>query len=152
MENLHIRKSIVNSYVSFSIKVKHNRKRMDVSLQRFIIKYIKKVDIEGCDVTFKENIGFDFRLENLRFLDRKLRSHLNNRISGSSKYKGVRMHKSGKYEAYTHLNKKMVYLGMFNTPEEAAEAYNKKAKELFGKFAYQNVILKPKKSKQEAKK
>jgi len=32
-------------------------------------------------------------------------------------------------------------LGTFNTIEEAAKAYNAKAKELFGDFAFQNPIL-----------
>jgi len=39
---------------------------------------------------------------------------------------------------------KYYYLGVFDTPWEAAEAYNVKARELFGKFAYQNEIKKVK--------
>ncbi len=35
---------------------------------------------------------------------------------------------------------KAYYLGSYKTPEEAASAYNKAAKELAGEFAYLNVV------------
>ena len=38
------------------------------------------------------------------------------------------------------INKEIKYIGSFQTEIEAAEAYNKKAKELFGSFALLNVI------------
>lgn len=42
------------------------------------------------------------------------------------------------YEARARFNKKPYYLGLHNTPEEAARAYDAKAKELHGEFAYLN--------------
>jgi len=53
-------------------------------------------------------------------------------------YKGVR-YQSNRYEAYIWKNKP-IYLGRFDTVEEAALAYNKKALELFGEFARLNDI------------
>jgi hypothetical protein len=142
-ESLCIKKVVDRSYITFNVIKKHKGKQITTSLQRFIIKNIFKIDIESTkDVTFKENIGFDFRLVNLRFIDRKFRSHLNNVIGKSSKYKGVRKTKQGKYEAKIHIDNKTIWLGLFNTQEEAAKVYNIKARELFGKFAYQNEIKK----------
>lgn len=57
----------------------------------------------------------------------------------SSKYKGVYFaKKAGKWYAQIKKNKKTMYLGGYSTQEEAAKAYNNKAKELFGEFAKLN--------------
>ena len=57
----------------------------------------------------------------------------------SSKYKGVSWHKNNKkWEVKIGFNYKKIHIGYFNNIKEAAEAYNKKAKELFGEFAYLN--------------
>ncbi len=42
--------------------------------------------------------------------------------------------------ARVNYNNKNIYIGSYKNPEEAALAYNKKASELFGEFAYQNII------------
>lgn len=61
--------------------------------------------------------------------------------SNKTGYKGVSfISKVNKYRADIKINKKCYYLGLFNTLEEAAEAYNKKAAEAFGKFASLNII------------
>lgn len=53
------------------------------------------------------------------------------------KYRGVTKVKR-KYSASITFNYKRYHLGYFDTPEKAAIAYNKKAKELFGDFAVLN--------------
>lgn len=56
-----------------------------------------------------------------------------NNVSG---YKGVSWHKqAGKWCAEIWKNYKKEYLGLFNSPEEAYEAYCKAAEELHGEFA-----------------
>ena len=47
-----------------------------------------------------------------------------------------------KAQIYTKLNnkKKMIFLGYFATPEEAALAYNQKSKKIHGEYAYQNTL------------
>lgn len=57
----------------------------------------------------------------------------------SSKFKGVCWNKQEeKWQAYIYYNEKLVHLGRFNNEIEAAEAYDKKAIELFGEFASLN--------------
>ena len=59
----------------------------------------------------------------------------------SSKYKGVCWHKRDKkWYAHIRINDKLTYLGAFKSEIQAAKAYNKKAKELFGEFALSNNI------------
>lgn len=60
----------------------------------------------------------------------------------TSKYKGVHwLSKSKTWRAVINLpNRKTVFLGHFKNEEEAALAYNKKAKELFGDIAVLNSI------------
>lgn len=45
-----------------------------------------------------------------------------------------------KWSVYIMLNKKGINLGTYKTENEAANIYNKKAKELFGEFAKLNII------------
>lgn len=59
----------------------------------------------------------------------------------ASKYRGVSCPKIGnRYYIYSHItiNNKTIHLGSFKTEIEAAIAYDKKAKELFGEFANLN--------------
>ena len=73
--------------------------------------------------------------ENLRVCTPSQNSRNQRRNNNSSGYKGVDFYKqNGKWRARIL----GVDLGYFHSAEEAARAYDKKAKELFGKFANLN--------------
>lgn len=63
--------------------------------------------------------------------------------NNTSGYKGVFLRKdTGRttpvYRAAIRYEQRLISLGHFGDPKEAAKAYDKKAKELFGEFAYLN--------------
>ena len=58
---------------------------------------------------------------------------------GTSKYKGVCFQKrENKWKAKIRFNGKGIHIGNFDEEIDAAKAYDKKANELFGEFAYLN--------------
>jgi len=99
--------------------------------------------------------GLDFRKENIVIASRAVSVHGNKKAEGcSSRFKGVFFMKKEKYpkavnrwaaaiSSPTHskpYTKNRIHIGVFPTEIEAALAYNKKAKELYGDEAYQNDI------------
>jgi hypothetical protein len=61
--------------------------------------------------------------------------------NNTSGYKGVSWHKrANKFRAKIQFQKKPIHIGLFTSAEEAAAAYNTKAKELYGEFANINII------------
>jgi hypothetical protein len=83
------------------------------------------------------------RRSNLRRATRQQnsRNRRPNRKQGTSKYKGVFLcRRTGRFRARIVFNYKQFYLGYFASEEDAARAYNAKARELFGEFAYLNPL------------
>ncbi len=75
---------------------------------------------------------------NLRICTRS-QNGMNRKKDSGIKFKGVTFHKrAGKFMAQIYMNGKKYYLGVFETPEEAAMVYDKKARELHGEFALTN--------------
>ncbi len=80
----------------------------------------------------------DCRLSNLVYRTRS-QSSRHRRSTSSTGYTGV--YKEGKrYRAVISINGRSSHLGMFNTPEEAAAAYNRMARKLYGDDAKLNKI------------
>jgi hypothetical protein len=80
----------------------------------------------------------DNRLENLRFCTPSQNQWNRTRLkSGSIPFKGVTRNGS-RFKARIWVKYKQISLGTHPTPEEAARAYDKAAKELHGEFANLN--------------
>ena len=97
-------------------------------------------------IDHKDRNKLNNSLDNLRLAT----SQENNRNIGkrtdncSSIYKGVSFSKNNKknpWRAGIRIGKKCIHLGYFNNEKDAAEAYDKKALELFKDFAYLNKNL-----------
>lgn len=93
-------------------------------------------------VAFKDGNTFNCRKSNLEVIPPAKRN-FNAKLSKSSQtgYKGVSYRrKTKKYEAYIKHKGKKENLGSFKNIVDAANAYNDKAKELFGDRARLNII------------
>jgi hypothetical protein len=109
-------------------------------IKMYLHRFIMNVPMRNPIVDHINGDKLDCRRENLR----KCSKQENNRNASkrekttSSKYKGVYKHKD-KWRAYIYLNKKKISLGCYENEIDAALAYDKKAKELFGDFAKPNI-------------
>lgn len=86
----------------------------------------------------KNGDKLDCRLENLAYRTRSVASRQRKTSSGTG-YTGVyREHK--RYRAVISIDGKAKHIGMYDTAEEAAMAYNKLSKELFGEDRKVNKV------------
>ena len=111
------------------------RDGMRISMHRLILDAPKGLFVDHID-----HDGLNNRKSNLRLCTRKQnRRNRRPKPGCTSKYKGVHWCKGrNKFRANIYLNKKAIHLGYFHDEIAAAKAYDKKAKELFGEFAYLN--------------
>lgn len=94
---------------------------------------------EGMDIDHANGNGLDNRLVNLRAATRQQNSANSRRRGRSSRFKGVCWDKSrGLWLAGVKFDYRRINLGRFAVEEDAARAYDKKARELFGAFARTN--------------
>jgi len=86
--------------------------------------------------------NLDYRKDNLEYWRTGDKLHNNKKAENkTSIYKGVYCdYKFYRWRAYITYEYKRIWIGSFKTEEEAAKAYNEKAKELYGELAYQNKI------------
>lgn len=111
-------------------------KRGTVLMHREILK-VKKGQIPD----HHDGDGLNNQRSNLRVGNMKDNSANRSKVRSkcSSKYKGVSWHKASSYwRASIKKNQKWMHIGSFQTEEDAAKAYDKKASELFGTFAKLN--------------
>ena len=94
---------------------------------------------DGMVVDHIDGNGLNDHPRNLRLCTHRQNAYNSRSASGTSKYKGVTYDKTtGKWRASINHNGKHYHLGLFDTEIEAAQAYDEKAGELFGQYAYLN--------------
>lgn len=144
--------AIYRWYAALDSRSKTHRaaRRMKIEgYKRGKIVFLSRLIVNAPDGICVDHINHDTldnRKINLRFCD-KSTNGMNRGANKNNKsgYKGVSWSKEdNRWTA--HINKtidgkyKQFFIGNFQTKELAAEAYNKKAKELFGEFACLNKI------------
>lgn len=86
----------------------------------------------------KNGNKLDCRLDNLTYRSRAVASR-KRKTSSRVGYTGV-YKENNRYRAVISVGRKTIHIGMYATAEEAALAYNKKSRELFGENGKINVI------------
>ncbi|MEN0049340.1 MAG: Pathogenesis-related transcriptional factor and ERF protein [Bacteroidota bacterium] len=87
----------------------------------------------------------DCRLENLAYRSRSVASR-KRKTSSKVGYTGV-YKENNRYRAVISVDRKSIHIGMYATAEEAALAYNKKSREIYGENGKINVIKSKKKKR-----
>jgi hypothetical protein len=112
---------------------KHNA---HILLHRYLMKVTEfKIKVDHIDGN-----GLNCQRSNMRLCtqSQNMRNRGANK-NNKSGFKGVSFDKrSSKWVAGIKLNRKRISIGFYAAPEEAARAYDEKAKELFGEFAHLN--------------
>ncbi len=119
-----------------------------IYLHKYIAeKWLKDRDPNANLVGAINGDKLDCRLENLAFRTRSVASR-QRKSSSNTGYTGV-YQEGERFRAIIAINKKTVHIGMYESAEEAALAYNKVSKELYGEEGKINKIAptKPKEKK-----
>jgi hypothetical protein len=118
--------------IYFSTTVKFpDGKRRDIKLHRFIREAPPSLLVDH-----RNGDHLDCQLGNLRVCTTAQNTQNEPKLkTNKTGYRGVSFCKhKNKYRAVITHHRKYMHLGYFDTPEQAAEEYRKKARELFGEF------------------
>lgn len=107
-----------------------------IMLHRFLLNITGVELVDHIDGDTTNN-----KLNNLRVVSR-LQNNVNSvkRKNCKSKYRGVTLRPSGRWGVYIKYNNENMCLGTYDTEEEAASVYNKKAVALYKEYVKLNKI------------
>ena len=127
--------SIAGSLDGSYLAIRIDKKKYKVS--RLAWLYMTGEDPGSSIVEHKDQNKTNNAWTNLRLANSSQNNaNINMFKHNTSGYKGVSQSKNNpKYQAKIQYNKKCIYIGSYDTAEEASEAYKVKAVELFGEFA-----------------
>lgn len=126
----HLSSENPNYRYAIRYEIRDGRKT-NIWMHREVLGVVEPVDHENGD-------GLDNRRENLR-LATKQQNAANSKPYNGRKYKGVHAHRR-KWKAVIKSGGVQKHLGLFDTPEEAALAYNDAAREIHGEYARLNNV------------
>lgn len=115
-----------------------NGKQEIIYMHRIIMNTLNNQEVDH-----KDHNGLNNQKYNLRNCTKtQNQANKKKRINCSSKYKGVCWHNfAQKWQSLIKINYTQKHLGYYASELEAALAYNKVAKELFGDFALLNEVI-----------
>lgn len=124
-------------YAARRLSRREDRNRKLVLLHRVLLNAAPDKDVDH-----RNGNTLDCRRENLRLCSESQNLHNRGLVKSRNKsgYKGVYFDKQRKkWRSRIMIDRKMIELGFFNTPEDASEAYNKTVREYMGEFAHSSV-------------
>ncbi|MFC2176665.1 HNH endonuclease [Bacteroidota bacterium] len=112
-----------------------------IYLHKYIAnKFVKKEKTDKkLFVRFIDGDVLNARVENLEWVTMNVLRRQMKNFKSKTGYRGVTKEKN-RFRAVIYHERKAINLGFFDTAEEAAKAYNKKSKELFGETGSLNVV------------
>ncbi len=119
--------------------INNNGKFVTLQMHRLILGCPEDMQIDHIN-----GDGLDNRRENLRLCNNTQNHQNRHSVLSASGYKGVyfrKYGKRGKYNARIYYNGKSIWLGSFDSPVDAAVAYDNAALKYFREFACTNKVL-----------
>lgn len=119
----------------YAVRTDYSNGKKNLRMNRLILA-ITDLNIQ---VDHRDRNGLNNQRDNLRIATNQQNSINQVGCNKTSRYKGVfRDNTKKRFCAQIKVNYKSTHIGTFNSEIEAAMAYDRKAKELFGEFAYLN--------------